>query len=31
VQRFAQVYPLKREIDRQHYMEGLRLAGIPEG
>lgn len=30
VQRFAQAYPLKREIDRQHYMEGLRLAGVPE-
>jgi hypothetical protein len=31
VQRFAQTYPLKKEIDRARYMEGLRLAGVPEG
>ena len=31
LQRFAQVYPLKKEFDRERYMAGLRLAGIPEG
>ena len=31
IERFAQVYPFKKEIDREHYMEGLRLAGVPEG
>ena len=31
MQRFAQVYPFKKEIDRERYMEGLRLAGVPEG
>ena len=31
VQRFAQAYPLKKEIDRARYMEGLRLAGVAEG
>jgi DNA-binding SARP family transcriptional activator/TolB-like protein/Tfp pilus assembly protein PilF len=30
VQRFSQVYPLKYESDRERYMQGLRLAGIPE-
>jgi hypothetical protein len=30
LQRFAEVYPIKKEIDREHYMEGLRLAGVPE-
>ena len=30
VERFAQVYPIKYESDREHYMRGLRLAGIPE-
>jgi DNA-binding SARP family transcriptional activator/TolB-like protein len=30
IERFAQVSPLERESDRQHVMEGLRLAGIPE-
>ena len=30
VQRFADVYPIKRESDRDRYMEGLRLAGVPE-
>jgi tetratricopeptide (TPR) repeat protein len=30
IQRFRDVYPIKREIDLDHYMEGLRLAGIPE-
>lgn len=31
LQRFARDYPLKRELDRTRYMEGLRLAGVPEG
>lgn len=30
VKRFAEVYPLTRESDRLHYMEGLRRAGVPE-
>lgn len=30
VERFGSRYPFKREEDRQRYMEGLRLAGIPE-
>ena len=24
------VYPIKYDSDREHYMKGLRLAGIPE-
>jgi DNA-binding SARP family transcriptional activator/Tfp pilus assembly protein PilF len=31
VQQFGQVYPFKYDADRQHYMEGLRRAGVPEG
>ena len=31
MQRFAQVYPFKKEFDRDRYMDGLRLAGVPEG
>jgi DNA-binding SARP family transcriptional activator len=31
IKRFAQVYPIKREIDRERYIDGLRLAGVPEG
>ena len=31
VQRFAELYPLKKEFDRERYIEGLRLAGVPEG
>jgi DNA-binding SARP family transcriptional activator len=31
LKEFAESYPLKREIDRDHYVEGLRLAGVPEG
>jgi DNA-binding SARP family transcriptional activator/TolB-like protein len=27
---FAKVYPFARDVDRQHYLEGLRLAGVPE-
>jgi len=30
VERFAQVYPIKYESDREDYMKGLRLAGVPE-
>jgi hypothetical protein len=30
VERFAQVYPIKYDSDREHYMKGLRLAGVPE-
>lgn len=30
IERFAQVYPIKYESDREHYMKGLRLAGVPE-
>jgi len=28
---FADVYPFKHQRDRERYMEGLRLAGVPEG
>jgi tetratricopeptide (TPR) repeat protein len=30
VERFGQVYPIKYDGDREHYMKGLRLAGVPE-
>jgi len=30
VERFAQTYPIKREIDRERYCDGLRRAGVPE-
>jgi tetratricopeptide (TPR) repeat protein len=30
VERFGQVYPLKKASDRRRYMRGLRLAGVPE-
>jgi TolB-like protein len=30
VERFGQVYPIKYDGDRAHYMKGLRLAGVPE-
>lgn len=30
VERFGQVYPIKYDCDREHYMKGLRLAGVPE-
>jgi adenylate cyclase len=29
VERFAEVYPIKKASDRKRYMEGLRQAGIP--
>ena len=31
VKQFGQAYPFKKDIDRERYMEGLRLAGVPEG
>jgi len=31
IKRFAAGYPFKREDIRDHYVQGLRLAGIPEG
>ena len=30
IQRFLATTPLEREIDRQHYAHGLRLAGVAE-
>jgi DNA-binding SARP family transcriptional activator/TolB-like protein/cytochrome c-type biogenesis protein CcmH/NrfG len=30
VERFGQVYPFKHAADRERYMLGLRLAGVPE-
>ena len=30
VENFGEVYPIKKASDRKRYMEGLRLAGIPE-
>ena len=30
VERFGKVYPIKYDSDREHYMRGLRLAGVPE-
>jgi len=30
VERFIATSPLERESDRDHYAEGLRLAGVPE-
>lgn len=30
VERFGKVYPFKHDVDREHYMMGLRLAGVPE-
>jgi DNA-binding SARP family transcriptional activator/TolB-like protein len=31
VAHFRRVYPLRNDTDRERYMEGLRLAGVPEG
>jgi hypothetical protein len=31
VERFTATSPLERESDRNHYAEGLRLAGVPCG
>jgi TolB-like protein len=30
VEHFGETYPIKRALDRQRYMRGLRLAGVPE-
>jgi DNA-binding SARP family transcriptional activator/TolB-like protein len=30
IERFGQIYPFKKEKDRRRYMQGLRLAGVPE-
>jgi adenylate cyclase len=30
VEKFAQTYPIKKASDRERYVEGLRLAGVPE-
>jgi tetratricopeptide (TPR) repeat protein len=30
VEQFGQVYPFKRPEDRERYLQGLRLAGVPE-
>lgn len=30
VERFGQVYPIKQASDRERYMMGLRLGGVPE-
>jgi TolB-like protein len=30
VERFAEVYPIKKLADRRRYMDGLRLAGVPQ-
>jgi TolB-like protein len=30
VKRFGKVYPIKKAADRKRYMDGLRLAGVPE-
>lgn len=29
VEKFAEIYPIKKAADRKRYMEGLRLAGVP--
>jgi TolB-like protein len=29
IEKFAEVYPIKKAADRRRYMEGLRLAGVP--
>jgi DNA-binding SARP family transcriptional activator/TolB-like protein/cytochrome c-type biogenesis protein CcmH/NrfG len=31
VRRHGEVYPFRRDADRQRYLEGLRRAGVPEG
>ncbi len=31
VKRFGEVYPFVQDSDRQHYMDGLRYGGAPEG
>jgi hypothetical protein len=31
VTSFGNVYPFQRRVDRDHYMQGLLLAGVPPG
>lgn len=31
IAHYREIYPLKRESDLEHYLEGLRLAGVPQG
>jgi len=31
IKLFGQVYPIKKDSDRERYMQGLRLGGVPEG
>jgi DNA-binding SARP family transcriptional activator/TolB-like protein len=31
VKSFGNVYPFKRPVDREHYLQGLLLAGVPPG
>jgi len=31
VEKFGRIYSIKKASDRERYMEGLRLAGVPEG
>jgi DNA-binding SARP family transcriptional activator/TolB-like protein len=31
IEKFRQTYPIKTTLDRDRYMHGLRLAGVPEG
>lgn len=30
IAQYSEIYPLKRDTDREYYFEGLRLAGVPE-
>jgi tetratricopeptide (TPR) repeat protein len=30
IERFGRIYSIKRDSDRERYMQGLRLAGVPE-
>src|ERR1700730_17489376 len=31
IEKFRQTYPIKTTLDRDRYIQGLRLAGVPEG
>ena len=30
IRQFSQIYPIKKDSDRERYVQGLRLAGVPE-
>jgi hypothetical protein len=30
VESFLQMYPIKKKLERERYIAGLRLAGVPE-